>query len=497
MLNQIQNRGSITVFNDNYDYSNKEDDIDNFLKEPVHKDFNELSIEDITRKNAQALVESFKQNTIVTSLKINTEGNGSLYLYQLKCITDILTVNPRIVTFDLTAGYTLLEDELDTDGKETEDERNQINKIQYGCNYLYSFLSNNSSIKNFLRRDEEFGFENLCDALSKNKSIEQVTLAGEYYENDDDDGYIGNDQLDFFLKTVFNKQSTSVLRELTLDSCSNGQLGNEIVTVLSQGLKDNLIIKSIHIIRTLITDDGALELARFLANNTQIENFTLVDNLIGNKGFNAFGNLLLTNHTLRFLALSASNSDSSELSYAALAKGIKYNTRLKTLSLGTEKNDWQIIPAEGYKTLLPSLKYNSTLAQLLCAIPQNVDNIRPIHDQCQAVITKKSNKIAKNIDDFMGASDETQAEGLHLENVTIGSSWNDLIKILGNTKLKTLRLFNNSLTNEIAESPGDPDVIKSISTYLLKKDSQVKKLKVDSSSANNGMDSFSQNACRK
>jgi Ran GTPase-activating protein (RanGAP) involved in mRNA processing and transport len=177
-------------------------------------------------------------------------------------------------------------------------------------------------------------------------------------------------------------------------SCdTRGRYTTARITAVSEGLKCNTSLKSLHLQRNWMKDDGAKVIADYLKSassllekldlsqnrigangaatladalceNTSLTTLDLGENVLGNAGATAIANALIVNRSLAVLDLAGANDGKGgarigDEGAKAFAEALRVNDALTSLDL-----DFQSIRSDGAAAIADALCTNSTLATL-------------------------------------------------------------------------------------------------------------------------------------
>ena len=187
----------------------------------------------------------------------------------------------------------------------------------------------------------------ICDALVDNDVLELLFLESS------DIGLDGARILGRFLKACKSK----VFAYLSL---SMNRLGDEGVTALVDGLKNNASLRTLNLVRCGISDDGAVALASLLENGSPLETLYLFGNDIKETGMRALVNALERNHNVHTLSLACNPGLGRERVENDLLRALERNVSLIHLYGGKSskiaalltRNQWEIPAAVRSAALL-------------------------------------------------------------------------------------------------------------------------------------------------
>jgi Ran GTPase-activating protein (RanGAP) involved in mRNA processing and transport len=117
---------------------------------------------------------------------------------------------------------------------------------------------------------------------------------------------------------------------------TNGTLTVDDIKEILKALEENKFIKSLCLSRNKnIGDEGAAEVAKFLADNTTLESVDLSDCNVADKGFSYLSNALCNNTHLKklFINLNQATEDGAD----CMAAMLNYNKTLKSLEVGANE----------------------------------------------------------------------------------------------------------------------------------------------------------------
>jgi len=163
------------------------------------------------------------------------------------------------------------------------------------------------------------GIMYVTKALSKNKSIREVTLHKNYI---DDEGA-------FYLFDFLKSNST-----ITSLSLQGNKITSKGAKKLAKALKTNTTLQYLDLRSNLIETDGALYIVKALFSNKTLHNLNLSYNSIGPLGALSFGELLLTRPALTQLGLAGTAIDDN---IDTLFDAIEVNEKLQVVDLRFNK----------------------------------------------------------------------------------------------------------------------------------------------------------------
>ncbi len=156
----------------------------------------------------------------------------------------------------------------------------------------------------------------------------------------------------------------------------NIKMSADSILDITYALNLDSSIEKIGLAKTQIGDLGAIYLARFLKNNTNITYVDLRGNQIGLAGAYYMATVVRSNKTIEYLALGHNNIGDKGAIY--IAEALKSNTTLTSLHLKNSN-----ISSRGILAINEAIKGNTTLENLvLCG-----NSIEAVSSGCYCIAT--------------------------------------------------------------------------------------------------------------
>ena len=250
-------------------------------------------------------------------------------------------------------------------------------------------------------------------------------------------------------------QALAVNTSLTTLDLSRNSIGAEGATSLSQAVAVNTSLTTLHLPHNYIGAEGVTSLSHALAVNTFLTTLDLYRNSIGAEGASSLSQALAVNTSLTTLDLSR-NSIGAE-GATSLSQALAVNTSLTTLDLSLNS-----IAAEGATSLSQVLAVNTSLTTL--HLSHNSIGAEGATSLSQALAVNTSLTTLHLYDNSMGAEGATslsQALAVNTSLTTLNLSRNSIgaegatslsQAFAENTSLTTLDLSWNSIGAEGATS---------------------------------------------